>query len=164
MGSGAERLSLEEIEDQRLRRMLAYWQSKVAPGRLPDRRDIDPSDFRWALGLVCLLDVEHRPLRFRYRLDGSLIVSRNGLDMTGRPLDEIGSPPQAGMLQGHFGTVVVEKAPVAHRIVTDCAGAPVAYERLSLPLAKDGDEVAMIMTVAANSEIEQTQHIRCFFR
>lgn len=164
MGRSAQRMPLEGLSDQRLCRVLAYWQSKLTPGRLPGRRDIDPSDFRWALGLVCLLDVEPRPLRFRYRLDGSLIASRNGVDMTGRPIDEIGHKPSAGMLHGQFATVVAEKVPAVHRITTEYGVSTATYERLSLPLSDDRQEVAMIMTVAANTEIEQAQHVRCFFR
>lgn len=164
MGRSAQRVPLDGLSDQRLRRVLAYWQSKLTPGCLPGRRHIDPSDFRWALGLVCLLDVEQRPLRFRYRLDGSLIASRNGTDMTGRPIDEIGHKASAGMLHGQFATVVAEKVPAVHRITTEYGISTATYERLSLPLCDDRQDVAMIMTVAANTEIEQTQHVRCFFR
>ena len=163
-GRNAQRIPLENLRDQRLFRFLDYWRSKSAQGRLPLRRDIDPSEFRWALGLVCLLDVEQRPLRFRYRLDGSVIATRNGHDMTGHAIDAIEHKPSAGMLHGQFATVVAEKAPAAHRIATEYGFAGTTYERLALPLSRDGHDVAMIMTVAANMEIEQSQHVRCFFR
>jgi hypothetical protein len=160
----AQRVPIDALSDLRLRRIFDYWQSKQSPSRLPSRRDIDPSDFRWALGLVCLLDVAHRPLRFRYRLDGSLIASRNGVDMTGRPIDAIDHKPSAGMLHGQFATVVAERAPALHRIATEYGATTTTYERLALPLSDSGQNVAMIMTVAVHSEIEQTQHLRCFFR
>jgi hypothetical protein len=163
-GRSAQRIPLENLRDQRLFRVLDYWRSKSADGRLPLRRDIDPAEFRWALGLVCLLDVEQRPLRFRYRLDGSVIANRNGNDMTGRAIDAIEHKPSAGMLHGQFATIVAERAPAAHRICTDFGIFGTTYERLALPLSHDGHDVAMIMTVAANMEIEQSQHARCFFR
>jgi hypothetical protein len=163
-GRIAQRIPLDNLREQRLFRFLDYWRSKSAQGRLPLRRDIDPSEFRWALGLVCLLDVEQRPLRFRYRLDGSVIATRNGHDMTGRAIDAIEHKPSAGMLHGQFATVVAEKAPAAHRICTEHGIFGTTYERLALPLSHDGHDVSMIMTVAANMEIEQSQHVRCFFR
>jgi hypothetical protein len=163
-GRIARRIPLDNLRDQRLFRVLDYWRSKSAQGRLPLRRDIDPSEFRWALGLVCLLDVEQRPLRFRYRLDGSVIATRNGHDMTGRAIDAIEHKPSAGMLHGQFAAVVAEKAPAAHRICTEHGIFGTTYERVALPLSHDGHDVAMIMTVAANMEIEQSQHVRCFFR
>jgi hypothetical protein len=163
-GRNAQRIPLESLRDQRLFRFLDYWRSKSTQGRLPLRRDIDPSEFRWALGLVCLLDVQQRPLRFRYRLDGSVIATRNGHDMTGRAIDAIEHKPSAGMLHGQFAAVVAEKAPAAHRIATEYGLAGTTYERLALPLSRDGHDVVMIMTVAAHLEIEQSQHVRCFFR
>lgn len=164
MSRNAHRVPLDAISEQRLQRVLDYWQSKFEPGRLPGRRDIDPSEFRWALGLVCLLDVEQRPLRFRYRLDGSIIASRNGTDMTGRAIDAIEHKPSAGMLHGQFAAIVAERTPAAHRITTEYGIAHTTYERLSLPLSDNGHDVAMIMTVAANMTIEQAAHMHCFFR
>ena len=163
-GRTAQRVPLDGLMDQRLRRVLDYWYSKSGPGCLPGRRDIDPSEFRWALGLVCLLDVEQRPLRFRYRLDGSVIASRNGVDMTGRSIDALEHKPSAGMLHGQFATVVAERLPALHRITTEYSVSYATYERLSLPLSDDRQDVAMIMTVAANPQIEQAQHLNCFFR
>jgi hypothetical protein len=163
-GRTARRVPLDGRTDQRLRRVLDYWYSKSEPACLPGRRDIDPSEFRWALGLVCLLDVEQRPLRFRYRLDGSVIASRNGVDMTGRSIDALEHKPSAGMLHGQFATVVAERAPALHRITTEYGVSYATYERLSLPLSDDRQDVAMIMTVAANPQIEQAQHLNCFFR
>ena len=88
-GVAATRLSLTEIPSDTLRRMHDYWQGKCRGEQLPGRQDIDPLDFPWALGLVCLLDVERYPLVFRYRLDGTTIAERYGADLTGRTTDAI---------------------------------------------------------------------------
>ena len=77
-GVAATRLSLAEIPSDTLRRMHEYWQGRCRGEQLPGRQDIDPLDFPWALGLVCLLDVERYPLAFRYRLDGTTIAERYG--------------------------------------------------------------------------------------
>jgi hypothetical protein len=163
-GRTAQRIPLDGLKDPRIRRVLDYWYSKSGSARLPGRRDIDPSEFRWALGLVCLLDVEQRPLRFRYRLDGSVIAARNGVDMTGRSIDAIEHKPSAGMMHGQLAAVVAERAPALHRIATEHGVSLTTYERISLPLADDQQNVGMIMTVTANPEIEQALHLHCFFR
>lgn len=93
-----------------------------------------------------------------------MIASRNGVDMTGRSIDALEHKPSAGMLHGQFATVVAERTPALHRITTEYGVSYATYERLSLPLSDDHQDVATIMTVAANLQIEQAQHLNCFFR
>jgi hypothetical protein len=144
----ATRLTLTNIPDEMQNHMLAYWRSKCASGRLPARADIDPLDFPWALGLVCLLNVEHKPLRFRYRLDGSAIVDHHGSDFTGRTTDELRPAAYADMLHLHFSEVVETGAPNLYRITLLNDGKLRSYLRLALPLATDGSNVDMILTVS----------------
>src|SRR3546814_7692417 len=46
-------------------------------------------DFRYAIGLVTLVDVERDPLRFRFRLAASPVTRHLGYELTGRYLDEV---------------------------------------------------------------------------
>jgi hypothetical protein len=144
----ATSLTLTNIPDETQRQMLAYWQSKGSIGRLPSRADIDPLDFPWALGVVCLLNVERPPLRFRYRLDGSAIVEHHGRDFTGRTTDEIRPIAYADMLHLHFSEVVETAAPNLYSITLLTDGKLRSYARLALPFATDGSTVDMIMTVS----------------
>ena len=150
------RLSLADISHETLRRMYAYWQSKCREGRLPGRRDIDPLDFPWALGLVCLLDIQRNPLTFRYRLDGTTIAERHGADFTGRTTDEIRPDFYAAMLRKHFSEVAETRRATLHRIGLRYAGQAKTYLRLALPLAGDGVTIDMIMTVSdrINPDVE----------
>lgn len=147
-GVAATRLSLAEIPSETLRRMHAYWQSKCRGEKLPTRKDIDPLDFPWALGLVCLLDVERYPLAFRYRLDGTTIAERYGADLTGRTIDEVKPAFHAALLQKHFSEVAETARPTLYRISLRYGGHARTYMRLALPLAGDGKTVEMIMTVS----------------
>ena len=147
-GVAATRLSPAELSSITLRRMYAYWQSKIQGGRLPGRQDIDPLDFPWALGLVCLLDVELRPLTFRYRLDGTTIAERYGADLTGRSTDEVTPNFHAALLRKHFTEVVESGRPTAYRINLRFREQARSYIRLALPLAGDGRTIDMIMTVS----------------
>ena len=147
-GVAATRLSLAEIPSDTLRRMYAYWQSKCPGERLPARSDIDPLDFPWALGLVCLLDVDRYPLTFRYRLDGTTIAERYGADLTGRTTDEIKPEFHADLLRRHFSEVAESGRPTLYRISLRYGGQARTYMRLTLPLARDGQTVDMIMTIS----------------
>jgi hypothetical protein len=147
-GVVATRLSLADISHETLQRMHAYWQGKCPQGGLPRRQDIDPLDFPWALGLVCLLDVQRNPLAFRYRLDGTTIAERHGADFTGRTTDEVRPDFYAAMLRKHFSEVTETRRATLHRISLRHAGQAKTYLRLALPLAADGVTVDMIMTVS----------------
>src|SRR3546814_9515784 len=78
-----------ELQDQRLRRLHAYWRQRHVDGRPPSRAELDPLDFRYAIGLVTLVDVERDPLRFRFRLVASPVTRHLGYELTGRYLDEV---------------------------------------------------------------------------
>ncbi len=142
------RLPLTEIPDETLRRMFEYWQSRGGSGRMPSRADIDPLEFGWALGIVCLLDVERNPLRFRYRVDGSIIADRHGEDLTGRTTDEVRPQFYAAMLREHFSEVVESQRPSLFRIAIRYEGRAKTYLRLALPLSTDGTNVDKILTVS----------------
>ena len=57
----------------------------------PGKADVDPVDFSYVLGYVTLVDVEHDPRRYHFRLDGSILVEMSGTNYTGRYLDELGA-------------------------------------------------------------------------
>lgn len=147
-GVVATRLPLSEIPSETIRRMHEYWISKCREGQLPSRQDIDPLEFSWALGLVCLLEVEQDPLVFRYRLDGTTIAERHGEDLTGRSTDSVKPDFYAAMLHRHFAEVVDGKRPTCYRISYRHGPNAKTYIRLASPLSRDGTNVDMILTVS----------------
>jgi len=147
-GVAATRLSLAQMPSDTLRRMYTYWQSKCRTDRLPARKDIDPIDFPWALGWVCLLDVERYPMNFRYRLDGTTIAERYGADLTGQTIDAVKPDFHAALLRKHFSEVAETGRPSVYRISLRYGGQVQTYTRLALPFARDGTSVDMIMTVS----------------
>lgn len=80
-----------QLDDDRLRRLYAYWLEKRGDRQFPTRTDIDPVEFPYVLGYVTLVDVEHAPRRYHFRLDGSILVELSGQNYTGRYLDELQS-------------------------------------------------------------------------
>jgi hypothetical protein len=70
------------MPDRYWRQLYQYWQSKWVDGRPPSRADIDPViDIPQLAKNLILIDVRND---FTYRLVGSEVVERHGLDMTGR--------------------------------------------------------------------------------
>jgi hypothetical protein len=79
------------MPDRYWRQLYQYWQSKWVDGRPPSRADIDPIvDIPQLTKNLVLIDARND---FIYRLVGSEIVERHGLDMTGRrPAVAAGTP------------------------------------------------------------------------
>src|SRR5579864_8138687 len=89
---------IDKIETPNLRQLYAYWEGLRRSREFPARRDIDPLDFRYALGHVMLLDVFYQPLRFRFRLHGTALALRAGYDMTGKMADDLPNAHNRSML------------------------------------------------------------------
>lgn len=104
---------VEQIRRPMLRRLYAYWDDKRGAREFPGRADIDPLEMRFALGNISLVDVLYAPLRFRYRLHGSIIAERLGVDMTGRFVDEIPEPDRRSFVEENFRVVIATRQPLA---------------------------------------------------
>ena len=135
--------------------MYDYWRSMTDRlGRMPGRQHIDPLSIAAAnarvLQHVWLLDVERNPYRFRFRLVGGALQRAGAVHRVGDYLDELVDMTKPRNLQ--------------HRLIDLCeAGKPnflggppqlphdrfvAEVHRLSLPLARDGLTVDMILSVS----------------
>jgi hypothetical protein len=135
----------DNIETPDLRRLYAYWEGLRRGREFPARRDIDPFDFRYALGHVMLLDVLYQPLRFRFRLHGTALALRAGYDMTGKMADELPNAKNRAMLIERCRTVVERRRPLAvidNRLLDR---SQLWFEVLWLPLSEDGSAISMLM-------------------
>jgi hypothetical protein len=143
-----------EASEAEFRELLSYWQSKLAPGRLPGRQHIDPTELQARhLSQLLLLDVVetappklHR--RYRFRVAGTGFSAIAGRDVTGLHYDEIGAPERAVPVIRALDLVVERKAPV---YLSGRLSIPsqdyIWVKRLGLPLAHDGDKVDMILAI-----------------
>lgn len=101
----------EDISSARIRRLNEYWNSKLRPGEpFPFREDIEATELRDILPLISISDVEHNPLRFRYRLVGTRVVEYNHQEFTGKYLGEIGWVDEH-LLLGAYIKAVVDRRP-----------------------------------------------------
>jgi len=143
-----------EATEAEFRELLAYWESKLRPGILPGRRDIDPTDLKPRhLSQLLLLDVTQGSApklrrRYRFRVAGTGFSAIAGRDVTGLYYDEIGAPERILPVIRALDMVVERKAPV---FLTGRLSIPsqdyVWVKRLGLPLAADGKNVDMILAI-----------------
>jgi len=134
------------IVDGRLARLVGYWRGQSPEVSLPMVGDIDPLDFSYAWGYVCLVDVIHdgvRP-RFQFRLDGSRLSAATG-DWTGRFIDEIDLPEYVGMTLEGYNRNVSRRVPLHHFRDLVCDRIPVFYEAVALPLLGSGEVVGRLL-------------------
>ncbi|HZB90275.1 MAG TPA: PAS domain-containing protein [Stellaceae bacterium] len=133
------------IETPCLRQLYLYWEARRGNREFPARRDLDPLDFRFALGHIVLIDVLYTPLRFRFRVHGSELSLRAGYDMTGKMAEELPDPKnRARLIERCRGLVerprplrVADQWPLGKRLFS--------YEAVWLPLGEAGRPVTMLM-------------------
>jgi hypothetical protein len=138
------------IRHPHLQRFFAYWQAKAGAREMPTRADLDPLDFRYALGYVVLVDVERHPLRFRFRLYGSGLVNYFGDgDYTGKYADELLPADYAPFVVQAYTTAIEGRVPRYAERDLVMNRQRLIYDVLTLPLAdaREPAEIAMLAIV-----------------
>ncbi|MHA1538165.1 MAG: PAS domain-containing protein [Alphaproteobacteria bacterium] len=139
---------LERIVSAQNRKGLEYWMSKRGARRMPSRSDIDPAEIVGLLANVILIDVEHDPLDFRYRLIGTLIDAHMKEPMTGRWMSSIPHQRAPSRIWSACKRVVEEREP--HSSDIPYVGPMkdfVVCEDILMPLSEDGESVDVIFVV-----------------
>jgi hypothetical protein len=139
-----EPVGLAEASED-VRRLYAYWQARRGAKRFPAREDIDPVDFKFALGRVSLVDVLEDPRRYRYRLVSTSITKHLGYEMTGKYSDEIPEKELRDYVERLYAKTVTVAAPIYEKEKAILDGRLWEYEALMLPLSSDGSRINMIM-------------------
>lgn len=126
--------------------LLRYWQGLHDGAALPRTTAIDPTEMRFILGHVMLVDVWDGGEDFVYRLYGSRIAASCGRDMTGRRTSDF--PDRLGLFFGAtYHAVLLRREPLytEHR-PKDPDGPVGLWQRLILPLAAaDGSIVRFLV-------------------
>jgi hypothetical protein len=119
--------------DETLMGLYRYWQEKCGTRRMPSRRDIDPLELQPHLGNVVLIDVEHDPLRLRYRLVGTKITDVMERDST-------------GSIYESFEWMIDNRTPLrTHGEAFYPDKNFYVYETLNLPLSDDDETINMVL-------------------
>jgi hypothetical protein len=131
--------------------LLAYWTAKKAPGLLPGRAHIDPSDLKRLLPTVSLIDVRRgtdarRPYEYRLRLAGTGLYRIFGGEITGKALDDVYPGDICAQWRRELDAVVADRKPAVGVHSFSWRGAShLSTMWMRLPLASDGREVDMIL-------------------
>lgn len=130
-----------------LAQLLAYWTEKRRGRDTVRKRDIDATEIDpELLPFIGLSELEPATGRVRYRLVGTGLTQRHGIDPTGKYLDEV--------LQGAYCDYIIalhrecqaRRQPVyADDVSRRPTGQYFRAKRLLLPLADDGDAISFVL-------------------
>ena len=142
-----------DLDDDRLRRLLAYWLDKRGDRPFPTKAEIDPIEFPFILGYVTLVDVEHDPRRYRFRLDGSILVALSGTDYTGRYLDDLPGAEYVAFIRQTYDRVVDSGEPFRYRKHELLDQQLFSEETLILPLGDQPPKVDMLVVAVIPGDL-----------
>ena len=142
-----------ELDDSRLRRLFAYWLEKRGDRPFPAKAEIDPVEFSYILGYVTLVDVERDPRRYRFRLDGSILVALSGTDYTGRYLDELPGEQYVAFITETYDRVIDSGEPFRYRKNELLDQQLFSEETIILPIGDAPPKVDMLVVAVIPGEL-----------
>jgi len=133
-----------------LQALLALWQARSRPERLPMRSDFADEDMRPFFGNVFIVDVLPQAPHFRFRLFGLSLVNAANREWTGKTLEEIDiSPYEPDVFEQYHQVRETGQPAVQLRSFEPPPGTFTdewrRYERLLLPLGDGGAKVEQIL-------------------
>lgn len=136
--------------DARLETAYRYWQQKSAGRAMPRRADIDPTEIPKLLPDVMLVDVMPDG-RYRYRLIGTENARAQGINATGRYLDDVvpGDEYKAHVM-ALYSECVRERRPLYSEclFLASQRQAPERHTKvLFMPLSENGESVNIVFVV-----------------
>jgi hypothetical protein len=151
--------------DARFDAAYRYWQGKAAGRSMPGRADIDPTEIPRLLPDVMLVE-RHVDGRYRYRLIGTENTRAQGVNATGRYLDEVLPGPDYGP---HVLALYDECVDRRRPLYSECLFFPPGRNEperhtkvLFMPLSADGETVNMIFVVQVFVYIDRATRERHF--
>jgi len=136
------------IQDKSLARLYAYWRGKRGARAMPAWREFDPMELGFILGWLNVIEVHRDPLRFRFRVHGSMLVSYTGVEMTGRFLDEHPDPEHREFLERMWSDAVESREPQHGLHERTLKEERQRFESVLLPLSSDDITVDMLLVAA----------------
>lgn len=133
-----------DLDHPELDALYALWK-QTGGERLPARQQLPPARLKRWLGNLAIVRLVPPSGRLRVDLVGTRIVEIDGVDSTGRFLDEIAPPHAVDILLEPYRTVLDRGQPHYHRFVPP-SRPTTAVHRLLLPLADDGVTIDRILS------------------
>ncbi len=133
------------LADPMFREFHAVWAQRC-DGDVPARKfDILPTDFSTrVLPHLLIVDVSRNPLRFLWRLTGTIADSIHGRNLTGVFVDEMPLGSMREMLLADFEVLVATgESQFAELLFTNADGRNRRYEVMRLPMLGVGDSTTI---------------------
>jgi len=135
---------IDDISDNTLKDIFAYWLAMKDALIMPSRRDLNPADIVALLPHISLIDVGSPSGRYRIRLLGTKVVEALGKDITGKYIDEC--PDIETCLKPRYDWIVENKRPYlifdklkwSHKSFLE-------FCSVGMPMSSDGRQVDIIM-------------------
>lgn len=137
---------VSDLEAELLIAILNLWEERKADRSMPSRADFNPETLKGYLGHLTLIDIERDPLRFRYRLVGTVVTNATGRDVTGHYLDDCYTKPHYENVIRSFYQAMETFEPVrSSGTMSHTDKEHLLVETLDMPLSDDGKTVNMIL-------------------
>lgn len=140
-----EPLAAGQLRSAKLRRLLRFWEELKGTRPLPARADFGPEQLDYMLGQLSLIEVTHDPLKFRFRLVGTMIEEAGRRGDQNKTLDQIEPDSYRETLEAAYLAAVSHGAPALNLIRIQRQKGMVWYEQVVLPFTVHGDKVAFLL-------------------
>ncbi|HVC55141.1 MAG TPA: PAS domain-containing protein [Stellaceae bacterium] len=150
------------IADPQIRQFVEYWRARRGAAQYPARAALDPVDFHYVLGDVVLIEVGKAPpdspfpWHFRYRLIGSNVSARDGYDLTNKTLEDLPEPEYRERIRTTWSEVCDSGRPAHYLRQLFLDRRLRCYEVVVMPLASNGRDIDMLVSVQRETPLEQT--------
>lgn len=142
-------------------RLYRYWLNKRGARAFPSRKDIDPLEFRFAIGRVSLVDVMPGSHRFHYRLVSTALSDRLGYEMTGKFSYQIRENEIRQYVEDLYGRTLDARMPIYEKSTRTFDNALWQHEALLLPLSSDQKAINMLMVYRWTDDPAPVQRGSC---
>jgi len=141
-------MSLSGVNDHpELAALYKYWSLQRGSRPMPCRADIHPKGIKQLLPQVFIVEIVP-PMRFRFRLAGSMICARWHEDLTGKWLDTLPFDGTLDAVLEQYASVARTSAPrLDNEEFVNEKGRYLHYRRLLLPLAEEGQAPNMLIGI-----------------
>lgn len=138
-------MNRDQIRQPKLVQLYDYWQSKRRGRRYPSRADIDPTEMKFILGNIDLVEIAYDPIVFTFRLSGSVIDRNEGFNMQGKTLDDYPLPEHREAIKQTYLEALHSGEPHYEEIDRVADDKLRRYGRLILPLSEDDKVIDMFL-------------------
>lgn len=143
----------------------AHWRDLPRADGLVPEWDIVPAARRFPrlVRFISLIEVRTTPPGLVFRVGGSALCARLGIELTGRDVFEITSPAERDRRHARYSAIASWPCALQNRgRMTGSGGVRVAYEALFLPVRRPGTAhplvLAALVELAAPDPVHETVH------